>query len=340
MKKIIALVLSVALVFLLFVPVSAIEFNKGSVDIESIRSEVEAFVSEAILINGDDYAVSDYDNIALGTEIPGYMETDNGNSVCLDNVQFYPVVSENEIIGLLEVYLYPTGDVSFAYSEGTACEMNQFASIGFAIYCHDFIVDVIPYQENAYSTHFEYTTPFSEITQLHTYDVLETSTSSNLRASLPNSYSLNVPTVLQPGSSNCWAACVVSVGEYQIGGSYTVADVEREMGLQNQPAPMSVIKDALKRVYGYTSSAIQYSITANQIMNYIYSGDPIIAGCTTPGALVGHAVVIRGYGSSSSSMSLNLMDPAQGRVTVSVVAGSGFSYSNGGHTWSIDSFVA
>ncbi|QHI71740.1 papain-like cysteine protease family protein [Aminipila terrae] len=161
------------------------------------------------------------------------------------------------------------------------------------------------------------------------------------RANKDSKY-LNVPIVLQGDYFLCWAASAASVGNYMTGKSYTAKNIAKKMDIgYNDGGGIKDAKRALKNVYSITtnraSSAPAFTTT---IMNQIQSGNPIWAGFGANDGSLGHAVVLRGYSSSSQGAALSYMDPNESNYQVMSVRKDGiYQFAYGPITYTCECYL-
>lgn len=316
MKKLIAIILAVVLIYVFAIPAFATEFSSAK---DEMVAEAERFLSETVFID-DNYRLSKLSSIVLGSEIPSYLvDSKQGGVLVTTDVSYYPVICEREIIGLLGVYKLDD-QYLFSYSEGHAHlltkELTNCREI--ALVWDDNLLKIVSVSENVsattntrYSNDLAYANPFDSCTYLSLERI------NMPRASVPSSYALYVEAKLQSFNWDCWAACTACVGQYYTGINYSSTDVALLMNITDG-ATVQETKTALRTLYNYIAVAPSASLTFSDIIQLTYNrGKPIIAGLYNQ-FIGGHMVVIYGYASGSSYSAISIMDPESGKTTVSL----------------------
>lgn len=333
MKRYSCTIIFICICLLLSMSTFAIE-SKQPHTFDCITS-AEEFLTDVTTSFCDSFNLSSQAEIWIGAEVPCYICTNNDEKYIRAIDAIYPILSENTVIGLLNVHCLPTGNYTFAYSEGLSNVINS-RNEKIAI-LSDGRTQTILFESSYYEQEsqlciegIEFIYPYLKNEQLSINKTKEVNT-------LPNTYSLNVPAKQQLYSSTCWAACIASVAQYYTGIAYTTIGIINATG-NSSGATMSMVYSTLNSM-NIPVSGIYTSLSVNTLMNNIYSGKPMIGGFLY-GGTSGHMMVIRGYSSSSSNLSMLLMDPMiGGNVAVSIISGSNMSFNYSGLSWYLNEYI-
>ena len=123
---------------------------------------------------------------------------------------------------------------------------------------------------------------------------------------------------------------------------YTAKNIAKKMDIgYNDGGSIKNAKSALKSVYSVTtnrvSSAPSFTTT---IMEQIQAGNPIWAGFGSDNGSFGHAVVLRGYSTSSQGAAISYMDPNEEYYQVMSVYKDGiYQFAYGSITYTCECYL-
>ena len=294
---------------------------------DSLTIEIATFLEETVLPFKEVYtlAAKSECEVYLGEEFPVYRSTDDaGIERVTSNAR--PIVQDNKVVGIIE-YSYSASGYSFAYWEKPAVgmEMIQYPVL-VNIRGKLKIVDA---REFGIETDIVVDNPTDSLTKLCLNLPNDPAGKEKGEKSVPDHYSLAVPTVYQTTPYNCWAACVASVTNYFKGTTYSDSQIATDEGLF-YGAGMYSTKSALEHK-SVSVSSVYSSLSSSQVMSWTYAGAPIVAEFDY-GSSNTHMMVIRGYSSGASYFTVLLMDPENGSASASVSSGSNLVLSYGGDT--------
>lgn len=127
--------------------------------------------------------------------------------------------------------------------------------------------------------------------------------------------SVTVPLKKQWGPTQCWAACVASVGQQQTGKDYDSQTVARIMSLENIGATTEETNAALVAIYHINSFANDSSPYTSTVIEKLNAKKPLIflsLAKNQSGQNVGHAVVAYSFSGNPNSGILGYMNPTDG----------------------------
>lgn len=303
-KKIFSLVLALLLV-VNFAPANEVSAatNYG---IETIASDFMNIVSEA----PNDYGINIIsDKFRLSTAITPYKYNEDGLLEVMLDTKYYFIYSDNEPIAAL----ISNDDVSSVYFEADlAKELKGFERDSFTIVCDEQGAHI---NSTIYDSNPKKTSIISLSNNTLTKNAAD---SSKLTASsVPASYGLSIPIILQGNDNDCWAACVAAAGKYLKVTTKTARQVCDAMGIgYNSGALPSQIVDACKKVYSLNNSYLAggiynlttiYSILSSNVVPLAIFYSNIWDSSTSND--MAHNVVIQGYQASTQGAFLRVMDP-------------------------------
>ncbi len=263
----------------------------------SLISIAQQFINMAS-VSPIDYGLenSTYDNLQLSKALTSYKYDDTGALEAIPDTKYYFVLNNYEPIATL----IENSSGAIMFETDTAKEVNAFPSNSFTL---------IGDENGIHLANSIFDSTLTDNVTVFTLTPNNSLSTVNAAASIPSSYGLSVPIKLQGNYNDCWAASVASILQYKKGTNKTALQVcdDNNIGY-NAGASPDQIHQALSN-YNITNSILGgfiYSIS--DIYNVLSAGQIPLALCnTTSGA--GHAIVIRGYNSSTQGAYLSVMDP-------------------------------
>lgn len=291
---------------------------------------------ESLLYNSD----LSYTNITLGNSIPTYIIEDD--IIKISEVQSYPLLDNNTVIGFISSYSKnnSTPSITFttAYNKILNDFINSYSEIALIGNGKDFIV-ISKYSSSALiGNNFNFTQSdiiqYATIKKYSDINITKSNSRSNKASVISaNGNGLSVPIKKQQNPYICWAACVASVGQYKTGLNKDSLYVAQTLG-NTGGGTIIDISNALSLIYNLKSTAYSGSFYFNNLKTQIDSNKPVIGGFVSSSS--GHAVVLSGYNSSSSSASFAYMDPWDGAMyTSNIIQDGNFTFTSGGYVYSL-----
>ncbi len=338
MKKITSLLIAIVVMAFFVTPVFADMTTQNARWI----TEAERFILDAVYANGE-YNIARASSLSVGSQIPAYVvDVNTTEDMTESGVRYYPILSNNELIGLLGVY-ESDGRFVFSYTEGCIGSIIEALTVSETIafvWVNNVLRVLTPCDSAAYDDLMAYSTFLLEFENPYACCIPLFKNASGASRYYPNSYSLSVTNKPQGAYGLCWAACTACVGEFHTGISYSALDIWLAF---NCPVTgtEATVQTALSSIYQYYSYFPGSSPNYANICNTIYnSNKPIIAGLAIPGNTIGHMIVIYGYASGTYYSAISVMDPASGMTTLSISNVSvPMMIVLNGNTWYIYSYL-
>lgn len=150
----------------------------------------------------------------------------------------------------------------------------------------------------------------------------------------------NYPICEQGGDPICWAATIASMVKYKFPSQYAGIKAEHVCAAvnHNAGATWDIMMTAMNYYFKspYVPTAINASLTRQQIQTVINNNDPALMDSVTDDGSSAHATALIGYQITSGSLRVKMMNPATGKEqwtyydpTDKVV----YSMSTGVYTW-------
>lgn len=316
--------------------------------------------------DSDSYGLGNvnFENLYLGEKLAAYQE--NNNQIEELNIDYYPVMEDNEVIAIATVTYTETGAPSVQLGKGFSDNLQDFSEeddsvalvfdeSGENMYACDnadkyIVVDTFITDSDSNGTEKFDGVEDEDITYTKVAPTVdldadknqssEVSLSENLLAASSDANSLNIPIKLQNGKPICWAASVASVGQYITGIKKSATGVCDALGCEYTSGSSIMVKNAFKKIYKLSATIYDKAPSFSKIMSEINNDQPIWAGfnCAATGA--GHAVVIRGYASGSNYATFSYMDPNSSSFQVSNVTADGdYRFAYGSDTYKCKRYV-
>ena len=280
-----------------------------------------------------------YSNISLGNNIPTYVI--ENDTIKASEVQYYPVLNDNTIVGMISSYGNDNTTPSITFTTAYNDILNNFITsnneIALVGNIQDFIVISRDSSTSISGNNFDFIRndiiQYTPITKYSDINITLANSSSKKLVASSYGYGLSVPSKKQQTDTNCWAACVASVGQYKTGINKDSNYVSKTLGVTGG-GNMLDISRGLSTIYNLSNTPYADPFYFNKLMTQINSDKPVIAGFISGG--YGHAVVLCGYGSSSSSASFTYMDPWYANAyTSNIVQDGNFTFTLNGSVYSL-----
>lgn len=304
--------------------------------VESLLSTVDLKEDETGLNN------SNKNLLYVGEAIPTYF-IEEGH-VKLAEVEYYPLIKVNKLLGLFGVVSVNNEIVSMNYSSVHTDILNDFIKSNKTL---AFIGD--KYNFNAISSNESLALIGNKI-ELLSKEIIEYAPIENsFKVEVNNdnassdSYTIlsgysggvPVPSKKQQTQYNCWAASVASVGQFKKGIVKDSNGVCISIGHYGYGTSAHVEAALLKYGISSTTKNANGNFTFMYLKNKIDNSNPVIGGFMSTAA-VGHMVVISGYGSSSQHASYSYMDPTDGGFYTSSIINDGYlTFVSGSSVYSL-----
>ncbi len=286
-------------------------------EISSVYLEMKSFLTECALPALSLSRISSGSTVSICQPLNVFCEADDGQCY-FEGCTYYPVYSNGTCIGILGAKDID-GEWLFSFHEKMGKEFNN----------------VSPLNEVAvsFSVNGEYTFIRNDISpsdysraenDFSLYSFVYTG-----KRDMPNGVLLSVPVVLQGSdTTGCWAACMSSIGMYHTNQSVSIATIRNITGVAGMNSMQNTCSSMQTIFSLYYSRTLNPGFYRMQYQTAILS-QPSFLGCgliLSEEEIAGHMMVLRGYACGTSYNALYLMDPAQGYITVSIVAGSLVSF--------------
>ncbi len=306
---------------------------------DDLVGEIRRFISDIVVPFGNDYTINGCDEVQLGMAIPTYIMEENFNSQSYYNiaeVQYYPVFSEENVIGLVGVAQDGAGDYVFSYSEGYSEQVNsvladnaQIALIG-----DGRSLKAVASSEQVTGIRSE-TSGVNPAEELSTISITGNAEEASRSSRAGN---LAVSTKFQSDNWDCWAACVACIGQYYTGINKSSIQVADAVGIHTY-ASAGQTRDAIQSVYHVSTTYYEGSLSVSGVMDTI-SNDrkPILAGVVFSG-YIGHMVVINGWTVVGTSPALSFMDPAAGPTMATLSTSYPIMIPLGGNMYTMQEYI-
>ena len=310
-----------AVVSLLVFPSQALE----TAEMPTVKESIE-MVLQGMAYEPEAYGLEEvsFDQLTLGTRIPAFTMADETMSE-ITAIEYYPVLFDSHVIAVARV----------AYNDNLpmttiSCYLAELVD---GAVQHDIPFSLL-FDEASEANIIDQDLPlFSQHALLcdERPVSLDVSVPTSLDSLTATQHYLSVPKVQQPTDLSCWAACIKSIGGYY-GVSKTINQIYNYGGItpyqgasimtawnvfENSPFNFTVQGELAGGTTCIAFSTLKY---------YIDCGYPLY-GAVIYGSNEGHAVVIRGYYSYSSSSSyagsISYMNPSTASYEASNVASSG-----------------
>lgn len=306
---------------------------------DDLVGEISHFICDIVVPFGNDYTINGCDEVQLGMAIPTYIMEGNFNSQSYYNVaevQYYPVFSEGNVIGLVGVTQDGAGDHVFSYSEGYSEQVNSVLTDNAEI---ALIGD--GRSLTAVASSGQVASKRSVPSGVNpTVELATISITINAEEALRNSRATNlaVPTKFQSEGWDCWAACAACIGQYYTGINKSSIQVADAVGIHTY-ASAGQTRDAIQSVYRVSTTYYEGSLSVSGVMDTI-SNDrkPILAGVVFPG-YIGHMVVINGWTVVGTSPALSFMDPAAGPTMATLSTSYPIMIPLGGNMYTMQEYI-
>ena len=344
MKKSLRLIVAIAIIMTMQVNAFALDkTDQGSIGIDGIDYETVIEKSENLLqaaIQSGSYAqLLNKSSFNVGEEIPLYEDLDF--TLCTRQLKYYPVFSENEIVGMIIARVATTKEVILEFNDAFCDELNKYYHNNEPICMITnnktlWIVDGNAYQEiyseenNISKLSISEQGALSNMGTLQkkiikeNTDVTVNPTYDTQGTVVTGTKSLSVPIKLQStGSSYCWACVASSVGQYK---KPSVVITPEKLAIEyagdlNTSKSFSTIKKILSEKYNVSTSQKNVHLKMSDLQKNINAGNPVAAHISYS-LTTGHFVVVRGYKvteANKTTMQYSyIMDSLAGNRTLAV----------------------
>lgn len=321
MKKIISQIILTELTSFLLIIIITISYNAvytsaATIEKDGLMTNISNFLNT---IESIDTSVS------IGNEIPTYSL--QSNIVEISKVQYYPLLENGYIVGLISNYNNNNMTYTAAYNDVLNNFLKDNKKIALIGNIDSFMVISDKSSSILFGESFEYNSNKIYYTSLNKiYDVEVdkpniTNTTISSYLSYPYAYGLSIPSKKQQTKYNCWAASVACVGQYKTSINFDSNYVSSYLNNPYGGSPQDVW-NGLVRIYTLDSYYSTGPFYFNQLMADINSLKPVIAFYSYQS--YSHVVVLSGYGSSSSSASYAYMDPTDGAMHNATIGQDGY----------------
>lgn len=306
-----------------------------------------------------DSTISDYNNIKIGDKIPVY-EFNNDVLTSFQDVTYYPVFYDIEVIGILGIHGTPSDDPTYSFGEEWANEVNVCLSSDMNEFCivvtedQMFIksLDGAKLIEEYPFAHVDSQTAVSMSTELED-SIANVELDEMVYFSGDNRYTIQIPAsprtamqitlpvgTIRQARNYCWAISVKLIGEYLTDGiNYTpekICDI-MQIGYDDGAYVPDCI-NALNDIYSISTTK-KSELTPNEVYSALGSAGP----CYTDWQHTeyGHGMTLCGYygDSVANEYDIRLSDSNSGTYKWLTKAGQpsnklGYKYTYGSNTYS------
>lgn len=300
----------------------------ASVTIDEIVLDKAPGIMEAARVSGEYSNLDNSGTYYLGNSIPVYNYVDN--MIEIASVKYYPVIFNENVIGIIIARLGSENEVLLEYSEAFVSELNTSYKLHEAVcivFTNDCQLVYLGDEVKKINVEINIDPNFTESSSIlkkdttikkETVNKLNEITYSPIatRGTVTAGYkTLSVPKKIQAdGSSYCWACVATSVGQFK--KPNVVLDpknIAREYsGNLTTRKPISTIKQILSDKYNLSTSTNSFALKMSDVQRNIKANNPI-ASYVSYNLISGHFIVVRGYSVNSVSASTTyfvyIMDP-------------------------------
>ncbi len=258
----------------------------------------------------------DYDQLAICKPIKPY-NYESKNIQVIEDIEYYPVISGDNIVGNFTVCYGESGDYSVSFDTQFVKELNKYYSKNekFALIHNN--GELIVKNKNSVtkiiSSEGKNTIKQSAKDVMMGNDGIEltniekmgniTSAETLAQASASTYKRIDMLYVSQGSYNLCWAAVAASMGEYYTGTTKTATYVADQLGIgYNDGGTVIDTKDALDTIYGKNAVAGAWILDQSSVVQAIDADTPIAASFGSSTGSMGHQVVICGYSYGSQGM--------------------------------------
>lgn len=346
-RKIMSLTISLALIFACIIPVTAVEqkitFDENTILYEEIAektNKVLQFIEPEKALYG--LGEVDFSTLYLGKQLPAYT-VEKEEMALVSDILYFPIMSGTEWVATAIISHDSAGKMNvqvsaeYAKAYDATDDVNGKIALIFDDTAAYIATENQIVKASVSPNHIQHRESLDSYTGAMNIETVELEADyavgtlnrySVQRSS--NQYYLQVPCIKQdPGSWQCWAACVASIRGYYgtattIDNVYDKAGVTKYNGADIYVAANTLNAYGFKTTYQWRGSYNWYQLCTAIDFNHA----PIYTSCQT-GDKAGHAVVIRGfyvYQNISQVGIISYMDPATGTYVASTVETDGDFY--------------
>lgn len=254
-------------------------------------------------------------SIQLGNKIPAYKYT-NSQLVELDQTRYYPVYSNNQVIGFVGIH-GSQSNPTYSFSQDWASTMNDYISQGKSEFCI-VATDTQLYFKTVNSAKLVEEYKFAKsglskrsfvneniLSVLNDGEVDYYAPQNKYRIDMPiqtraaYTVSLRIGTYKQT-NGECWAATVMLIGKYMTkNSSYTPLEICDEMGIDKDVGAYDEdVQKALSKLYN-VPSIIQGRIAHTTVQTLLDNKKP--CGINWQSPKFGHYTAVDGYSTDTMS---------------------------------------
>lgn len=348
MKKFFALCLATLLV-IVQMPAAFAASELDDLSSDAICSEASHLLSIAAqqqIIPGQEN--SQINELYLADNIPLYEVDTSNNLVEVTSFKYYPVLDDgSNVRGLVIAKLQDSGVASLEYNTIYCSELNalknNYMSLCFIFdqtcdyvfdgyNCHVVLQNDIPDMTRGF-----FNTAGADLSQLERNPIIAKELLELISTADPStSGQLSVPRVAQsPWDNGCWAACVISAGQYLNPSVNRTVDYIMNTYAYGKDEPKydAYLPDIIYKEYGVYPVSSYQSLKLTTVINNIgigvNQGKPIIARAAYNGIFSGHFIVVCGFTAytAPSTSYVTIMDPLTGDYRMLPTSSSGSSSS-------------